>query len=155
MVHHKAHPYQSRSIPRILMVRDPGPYIFLIRISLTIWDCQRLLSKYCGLHNIPRNSQKFKAYCLSYLYYMITTEQTVLVKNKRFDGFGDPPSTHPLSNVLDGVSKIFNFEKSWQDLPITNQTHSFSNRTYLYHILPSTPLSVALCLLLMMTQIAF
>ena len=43
--------------------------------------------------------------------------------NNFFDGFGDPPFTHPLSEVLGGVSKILNFEKSWQYFPITNQSH--------------------------------
>ena len=75
--------------------------------------------------------------------------------NKWFDGFGDPLSTHPLSEVLGGVSNILNFEKSWQDIPITNQTHSFSNGMDLYQILPYTPLTVALCPLLIMTKIAF
>ena len=137
------------------MVRALGPYIILRRISLNIWDCQQLPSKYCGLHHIPINPRNFKADHLSYLYSVITTQQMVDADNKRFDGFSDPPSTHPLSEVLGGVSNIFNFEKYWQDCPITNQIHSFSNRTDLYQLLPSTPLMVALCLLLMMTQISF
>ena len=75
------------------------------------------------MHHIPRNPQKFKADCLSYLYSMITTQQRVDSDNKYFDGFGDPPYTQPLSEVLGGVSNILSFEKSLQDLPITNQTH--------------------------------
>ena len=137
------------------MVRAPGPYIVLRRISLTIWDFQRLSYKYCGLHHIPRKPRSLKAELLSYLYSVIITQQRADAENKRFDGFGDPPSTHPLSEVLGGVSNILNFYKSWQDRPITNQTHSFYNRTDIYHILPSTPLTVALCPLLMMNQIAF
>ena len=86
---------------------------------------------------------------------MIIPQQRVDAENTRFYGFGDPPYTQPLSEVLGGVSNILNFEKSWQYLPITNQTYSFSNRTDLYELLPSTPLMVALCMLLMMTQIDF
>ena len=123
MVNYKVHTYQARSIPKILIVRAPGPYIVLRRISLTIWDCQWLQSKYCGLHHIPRKPRNFKADQLSYLYSVIITQQRVEAENKRFDGFGDPPSTHPLSEVLGGVSDILNFEKSWQDQPINNQTH--------------------------------
>ena len=137
------------------MVGSPGPYIFFKRMSLTIWDCQQLPSKYCGLNHIPRNPLKFKADRLSYLYSVIITQQRVDTDNKRFDGFGDPPSTHPLSEVLGGVSNILNFENSWQDCPINNNPHSFSNRTDIHQLLPSTPLTVALCPLLMMTQIAF
>ena len=154
MVHHKVHPYQARNIPKILIVRSPGPYIVLRRISPTIWDCQRIPSKYCGLYHIPINPQYVKADRLSYLYYVIITQQRVDAYNKEFDGFGDPPSTHLLSEVLDGVSNILNSDKSWQDFPITNQTHSFSNRTDIYQLLPSTLLIVALCPLLIMTQIS-
>ena len=137
------------------MVRSPGPYIVLRRISLTIWDCQRLSSKYCRLHHIPKKPQTFKADHVSYLCSLIITQQRVDAYNKRFYGFGDPPSTHPLLEVIGGVSNILNFDKSWQYFPITNQTHSFSNRTDLYHLLPSTPLTVELFPLLMITQIAF
>ena len=108
---------------------------------------------YCGLHHIPKKSQKFKADRLSYLYSVIITQQRVGADNKRFDGFGCPPSTHPLSKLLGGVSNILNFENSWQYCPITSQTHSFSNRTDLYQILPSIPLTLLLCPLLMMTKI--
>ena len=137
------------------MVRSPGPYIVLRSISLTIWYFQLLPSKYCELYHIPINPWKFKSDRLSYLYYVIITQQRVDADNKRFDGFGDPPSTHPLSDLIGGVSKILNSEKSWQDLPINNQTHSFSNRTDIYQILPSTSLTVALCLLLMINKISF
>ena len=123
MVHHKVHPYLASSIPKILMFRSPGTYIFLRRISLTICDCERLPSKYFGIHHISRNPRKFKVDRLSYLYSMIITQQSVDADNKRFDGFGDPPSPHLLSEVLGGVSNIINFENSWQDHPITNQTH--------------------------------
>ena len=123
------------------MFRYLGPYIVLKRISLTIWDYQQIPSTYCGLHQIPRNPRKFKADRLYHLYSVITTQQIVDADNKRFDGFGDPPYTHPLSEVLVGVSNILNFEKSWQDFPITNQTHSFSNGTDIYQLLPSTPLT--------------
>ena len=112
MVHHKVNPYQASSIPKILIVRAPGPYIFLRRISLTIWDCQRLPSKYCGLHHIPRKPQHFNSDSFSYIYSVIITQQRVDADNKWFDVFGDPPSTHPLSEVLDGVSNILNLEKS-------------------------------------------
>ena len=105
------------------MFRSSGPYIVLTSIILTIWDCQRLLSKYCGLHHIPINPQKFKADLLSYLYFVIIKQQRVDAYNKHFDGFGDPPCTRPLSEMQGGVSNILNFEKSWQDRPITNQTH--------------------------------
>ena len=54
---------------------------------------------------------------------MIITQQRVDADIKRFYGLGDPPSTHPLSEVMGGVSNILNFEKSWQDHPITNQTN--------------------------------
>ena len=155
LVQHKVHPYQTRSIPKILMVRAVGPYISLKRIIPTIWDCQRLPSKYCGLHQIPRNPRKFKSDRLSYLYSVISTQQRVDTDNERFDGYGDPPSTNPLSEVLGGVSNILNFEKSWKDRPITNQTHSFSNRADINQLLLSKPLTVALCPLVMMTQIAF
>ena len=117
------------------MVRSPGPYIFLRRISLTVCDCQQIPSKYCGLHHIPKNHRKFKADWLSYLYSVIITQQRVDAYNKRLDVFGDPPSTHPLSEVLGFVSDILNFENFWQDWPIANQTHSFSNIINLYHIL--------------------
>ena len=43
--------------------------------------------------------------------------------NKRFDVFGDPPSTHPISEVLGSVYNILNVKKSWKDLPITNLIH--------------------------------
>ena len=137
------------------MVRSPGPYIVFIRISLNIWGFRRLQSKYCSLHHIPIKPPKFKADRLSYLYSVIITQQRLGADNKRFDGFGDPPSIHPLSEVLGGVSNILIFDKSWQYQPITNHNHSFSNITDLYQLLPSTTLTVALCTLLMMTQIAF
>ena len=137
------------------MVRAPGPYILIIRISLTIWDCKWIPSKYCGLHHITRTPQKFKVDHFFYLYSVIITQKRWDEENKRFDGFGDPPSTHPLSEVLGGVSNILNFEIFLQDSPITNHTHSFSNITYIYQLLPSTTLTVPLCPLLMMTQIAF
>ena len=137
------------------MVISPGPYIVLRRISLNIWDCKRLPSKYFGLHHIPINTRKFKTDRLSDLYYVIITQQRVDTDNKRLGGFGDPPSTHPLSEVLGGVSNIINFDKYWKDLPITNHTHSFSNRTDLYQLILPTPLKVALCRLLIMNQIAF
>ena len=146
-VHQKLHPYQSRFIPNILMFRYPGPYIILRRISLTIWDCQRLPSKYYGMHHIPREPQKFKEDRLSYLYSVIVTQQRVDVDNKKNYGFVDPPSNHPLSEVLGGVSNVLNFDKSWQDRPITNNTYSFYNRMDLYRLPPSTPIMVALCLL--------
>ena len=42
------------------------------------------------------------------------------------------------NNILDADNKqfdgILNFEKSWQDRPITNLTLSFSNRTPTIHI---------------------
>ena len=155
MVHHKLHLYQASSIPKILMARYPRPYIVLIKISLTIWDCQRLPYKYCGLHHRPINPRKFKEDRLSYLYYVIITQQRLHAENKWFDGFCDPPYTHHLSEVLVGVSRKFNFEKSWQDRPIINQNYLFSNRTDLYQTLPSATLTVALCPLLMMTQIFF
>ena len=155
MVHHKVHPYQARTITKILIFRSPGPYILLKRISLIIWDCQRLPSKYFGLHHILRNPRNFKADCLSYMYSVIITQQRMDADHKRFDGFGDPPSTHPLSGMLGGVSNILNFDHYWQDCPLTNQTHSFSNKTDICLILPSTPLTVTLCPLLMMAQIAF
>ena len=136
------------------MVRAPGPYILLIRISLTIWDYQQLQSKYYGLNHIPRSPQNFKADRLSYLYYVITTQESVDADNKRFDGYGDPPSTHLISEVLDDVSYILILEKSWQDCLRTNHTHSFSNITDIYQLLPFTPITVALSSLLMMTQIA-
>ena len=139
MVQNKVHTYQARSIPQILMVRAPGPYILLRRIILNIWDCQQLPSKYCGLHHIPIKPRKFKSDRLSYLYSVIITQQRVDADNKLFGGFGDSPSTHPLSEVLGGVSNILNFEKSWQYCPITNHTHSFSRRMDLYQLLPSTP----------------
>ena len=154
MVHHKVHSYQARSILKILMVRSPGPYIFIMMIRLTISGCRRLLSKYFGLHQIPRKPQKFKTYRLSCLYYVIMTQQSLDADNKGFDGFGDPPSTHPLSEVMGDVSNILNYEKSWQDFRINNQTHLFSNRTDLYQLLPSTPPTVELCTLLVMTQIS-
>ena len=128
MVHHKVHPYQASIIPKILIVRAPGPYIVLRRTSLTIWGCKRIPSKYCGMHHIPRNPLKFKADRLSYLYSVIVTQQSLYVDNKCFDRFGDTQSTHPLSKVIGGVSNILNFEKFWQDRPITNQSHSFYNR---------------------------
>ena len=137
------------------MARSPVPYIVLRGISLTILDCQWLSSKYCGLRHIPRNPRKFKADHLYYLYSLIISQQRMDAKNKRFDGFGDPLSTNPLSEVIGGVSKILNFEKSCQDRPITNQTHSYYNRMDIYQLLPSTPLTMTLCLLLMMTQISF
>ena len=87
---------------------------------MTIWDCQRLPSKYCGLHQITGKPQKCKSDRLSYLYSVIITQQRVDAENKRFDGFGDPPSTHPLSEVLVGVSNILTFEKAWQYHPLTN-----------------------------------
>ena len=93
--------------------------------------------------------------CLSYLYYVIINQQRVDTDNKRFYEFGDPPSTHPLSEVLGSVSNVLNFENSWQDHHITNQTHSFSNRKDLYQLLITAPLTVSLCPLLMMTQIPF
>ena len=107
--------------------------------------------KYCGLHHIIRKPLKFKVDRLSYLYSVVITKQRVDADNKRFDGFGDTRSSHPLSEVLGGVSNILNVEDSRQDRPRTNQTHSFSNRTYIYQLLPSTPLMGALCPLLMMT----
>ena len=136
------------------MVRAPGPYIVLRRISLTIWYCQRLPYKYCGLHHILIKPLKFNSDRLSYLYYVIITQQRVNADNELFDLFGDPPSTHPISEVLGSVSNILNFEKSWQYFPITNHTHSFSNITDIYQLLPFTPITVALSPLLMMTQIA-
>ena len=137
------------------MVRSPGPYIVFIRISLNIWDFRRLQSKYCSLHHIPIKPPKFKADRLSYLYSVIITQQSVDTDNKRFDVFGYAPSTHPLSEVISGVSNILNFEKSWQHFSINNQTHSFSNRTDIYQLLTITPLVLALYPLLMITQIAF
>ena len=123
LVHHRVHPYKARSIPTILMVRSLGPYIVLKKISLTICNFQRIPYKYCLLHYIPIKPQEFKADHLSYLYYVIITQQRVDVYNKRFDRFGDPPSTNPLSEVLGSVPNILNFEKSWKDIPITNQNH--------------------------------
>ena len=76
-------------------------------------------------------------------------------ENKTFDRFGDPPYTHSIPEVLGGVSNILNFKNYGQYRPITNKSHSFSNRTDTYHLLKSTPLTVALCPLLTMTQIAF
>ena len=137
------------------MIIADVPFVVLRRISLNICDFQRLPYKYCGLCHIPRKPQKFKADRLSYLYSVIITQQRMYTNNKLFDGFGYPPSTHPLSEVLGGVSNILSIQNSWQYCPITNHTHSLSNRTDLYQILPSIPLTVALCLLLMMTQIAF
>ena len=123
MVHLKVYPYQARSIPKILMVRAPGPYILLIRRSPTIWDCHWIPPKYYGMHHIKRKPRNFKAYHLSYLYSVIITQQRVDAYNKRLDGFVDPPSTQPLLEVLGGVSNILNFEKYWRNLPITNHTH--------------------------------
>ena len=120
MVHHKVNPYQARFIPKIIIIRSPVTYIVLKSISLTIWDCQRLSSKYYEMKHIPRKPLKFKSDHLSYLYSVIITQQGVDTVNKRFGIFGDPPSTHLLSEVLGGVSKILNFEKYWQDRPITN-----------------------------------
>ena len=74
-----------------LLGRSPGPYIVLKRISLTIWYCHRLPSKYCGLHQIPRKPQNFKTERLSYLYSVIITQQRVDTNNKQFNGFGDTP----------------------------------------------------------------
>ena len=65
----------------------------------------------------------FKADRLSYLYSMIITQQRVEKYNKRFDGFGDPPYNHTISEVLGGMSNILIFDKYWQYHPITNQTH--------------------------------
>ena len=76
-------------------------------------------------------------------------------ENKRFGGFGDPPSTHPISEVLGGVSNILNFEKYWQDYPITNHIHYFSNRADVYQLLPPTPIMMELCPLPMKTKIRF
>ena len=70
-----------------------------------------------------KNPRKFKADHSSYLYYVIITLQRVDEENKLFDGFGDPPSTHPLSEMLGGVSNILNLENYWKDCLITNQTH--------------------------------
>ena len=126
---YKVHHYQARNIPKILMVRSPGPYIVLRRVSLTILDCQQLPSKYYGLLHISRQPRKFKSDRLSYLHSVIITQHSVDADNKRLGGFGDPSSTHPLSEVLGDMSNILNFEKSWLYRPITNQTQSFSNKT--------------------------
>ena len=58
-----------------------------------------------------------------YLYYVIINQQSVDADNKRFDGFGDPSSTHHLSEVRGDVSNILNFDNPWQDCPITSQTY--------------------------------
>ena len=155
LVHHKLNPYQSRIITKILMIRAPGPYIVLIKISRTIWDCQRLPSKYCGLHHIPITPLNFEAERLYCLYSMIITEQRVDAENKRFDVFGDTSPTHLLPEVLGGISNTINVEKYWQDLPITNQTHYFYNITDIYQLPLSTPLTAELCTLLMMKRISF
>ena len=48
----------------------------------------------------------FKADRLSYLYSAIITQKNMNAENKRFGGFGDTPSTNPLSEVLGGVYNI-------------------------------------------------